>query len=65
MQDLYVITDLCLHVDFTATLTEIQGVKLYERTVNLLGADLEVRTFASLSMICDFEWFCLYFQFVG
>lgn len=38
---------------------------MYEQTVGLLGADLEVRTFASLSMNCDFEWFCLYFQFVG
>jgi len=62
-QGLYVITDLCLHVDFT--LTGIQDVKMYEQTVGLLGADLEVRTFASLSMNCDFEWFCLYFQFVG
>ena len=64
-QDLYIITDLCLHVDFTFTLAGIQNVKIYERTVNLLGADLEVRTFASLSMNYELEWFCLYFQFVG
>ena len=59
------ITDLCLRVDFTVTLTGIQVVKAYERTVSLLGADLEVRTFASLSMNCEFEWFCSCFQFVG
>jgi hypothetical protein len=38
---------------------------VYERTVSLLVAGLEVRTFARLSMNCEFEWFCLYFQFVG
>jgi hypothetical protein len=42
------IIDLCLRMDFTVTLTGIQDVKICERTVSLLGADLEVRTFANL-----------------
>jgi hypothetical protein len=52
-------------MNFTVTMTGIQDVKIYERTANLLGADLEVRKSAKLWMNCEFEWFCLYFQFVG